>query len=157
MFTSTDNPLLSFVIHYDALWFGLGLLCFVVALVVAVFPLKKTSVIAFGLGLALFGGSFELMAQYPAGNLDVGKVVSAIEEQTALESVYIEDDYLRMADRIVSDEDDLSRIPDMAGYTNSREVTFKVTLDPETGEITNLVVVSPAEAVSVDDLLTAGC
>lgn len=152
MFTHTDNPLLAFAIHLLPFAFIAAIACCAAGLIAVSDGRGKTAGIFLTLGAAFLLAVCVGGPKYPSGNFDMDKVVSAIEEQTALESVYIADDVAVKAHRIAAGEDDLSKVPELVGYTNSREVTFKVTLDPDTGEITRLIVVNPAETISGEDL-----
>lgn len=92
------------------------------------------------------------VAYIPTGNVDSDKVFEAIEDQTSLHAVERTATNVSLWS-VVNGAPITRDTPELVGYTGGTEVRFKVSLDDETGDITDLVIVRPAESITVDDLL----
>lgn len=158
MFTLTDNALLAFYYDYRVVVLLIGFLIAVPAAVLLVRgrlgtkPAVTATLVAYGMGVTL--GVILLVTTPEQGNIDEDAVYSAIEDQTRLESVEAVDTPWagRPVARVIDGSEIQQDSPELIGYYDGVEVTFKATVDGSTGDLTDLVVVSPATVVSADDL-----
>lgn len=158
MFTLTDNALLAFYYDYRVVVLLIGILIAVPAALLLVRgklgtrPAVAATLVAYGLGVTLCVAP--LVTASEQGNIDEAAVYSVIEDQTRLESVEAVDTPWggRPVTRVIDGSEIQQDSPELIGYYDGVEVTFKATVDGSTGDLTDLVVVSPASAVTADDL-----
>lgn len=155
MLQITHSPLLGFVADNLLLIAGGSFAALVLLILLISAHSEIGPVIAMPLGViayVLIVLPLAASVGFHTENVDHDKVYAAVESQTSLQHVQTGRDLDHLKQAIdgspISDDS-----PTLVGYAGGVEVTFKVTLDNDTGKITDLVVVSPATSVTYDDLL----
>lgn len=161
MFTLTDNPILAF--HYNnpvlliiILIFAVGLSG--ISLAAKVFDegsrKKKGQTTLALIMLASFGAMLTTAITVPHnGNVDNQKLYTAIEDQTSLERVEINNSGFMPLDRAIDGSQINQNSATLIGYHDSHEITFKISMNNSTGQIADLVIIQPAAGVSTEEIL----
>lgn len=164
MFTLTDNPILAF--HYNHPTLLLIILIFAAAL--SGIPLvaklldtdsrkKKGQVPLALIMLASLGAGLTTAITVPQnGNVDNQKLYTAIEDQTSLERIEINNDGFSEnlpLHRAIDGSPINQNSATLIGYHDSHEITFKISMDNSTGQITDLIIIRPATGVPAEEIL----
>lgn len=161
MFTLTDNPILAF--HYNnpilliiILIFAFGLSG--ILLTAKIFDegsrKKKGQTPLALIMLASLGAVLTTAITLPHnGNVDNQKLYTAIEDQTSLERVEINNYGFMPLDRAIDGSPINQNSATLVGYHDSHEITFKISMNNSTGQIADLIIIRPATAVSAEEIL----
>lgn len=161
MFTLTDNPILAF--HYNNPILLIIILIFAIAL--SGIPLaakifdtdsrkKKGQVPLALIMLASLGAVLTTAFTVPQnGNVDNQKLYTAIEDQTSLERVEVNNHGFMSLDRAIDGSPITQNSPTLVGYHDSHEITFKISMDNSTGQIADLVIIRPDAGVFAEEIL----